>query len=358
MQRPASDGDDELVDDEDDADEPAGNANLKRALISVTLVAVLATVLAAVLFFNRSNVNSPSAQPVTSTGQGASAAGVASANDTGPAAVFTEDPSCAAWTQINNSLANDGQGMWNDRDRSIPATAWNDKQRVQFIAAAQSMRNAAAQTVGLVKLTPHRIMRELYEQFIAYSYIYVTRVPKYIPADDNLAGTANSAASALGSICTAITDGSAAARGPLVPPQAQPSKVAPVGNTSSPKPYITSPNPVCTQWKAALDQFGVQTAEWQSISPDIPSILWSAEQKATNYAAAQVMNTFAGGLEQLGRNSDNLVWQDLANLSAQYRRAFALAVPTYTPSDNHLANAANYLSTTALGACAVIEGGV
>ncbi len=77
------------------------------------------------------------------------------------------------------------------------------------------MRGAAAQAVGLVELTPHRVMRELYQQFIAYARAYAERVPKYMPADNNLAGAANSASSALGAICAAITDGPAAARGPM-----------------------------------------------------------------------------------------------------------------------------------------------
>ncbi|QZA20010.1 hypothetical protein K3U93_10510 [Mycobacterium malmoense] len=348
--------DDDDDDDDDDIDEPDDKKNLKRALGAVTVVAALAIILAVVLFFNGSDSgNNSSATQGTSSNQ-EPAPGVASAHDDGPAAVITDDPSCPAWSSINNSLANDGQGLWNDRDRSVPASAWNDKQRVQFMAAAQSMRNAASQTVGLVKLTPHRIMRELYEQFIAYAFAYAMHVPKYTPADDNFAGTANSAASALGAICTAIVDGSAAARGPMVPPAAPPAKVAPVGNPTNPLPFLTSPNPTCAKWKAALDRFAEQTTAWQSINPSIPSILWSAEQKAANFAAAQVMNTFAGNLEELGRGSANLIWQDFANLSAQYRRAFAQAVPTYSPADNHLANAANYLSTTVLGACAVIQG--
>lgn len=351
------DDDDDDDDYDDDIDQQDDKKNLKRALVAVTVVAALAIILAVVLFLDSGNGNNskPAAQPGASSTEEAAPA-VASAHDNGPAAVITDDPSCAAWTAINNSLARDGQGIWNDRDRSVPASAWDEKQRVQFTAAAQSMRNAAAQTVGLVKLTPHRIMRELYEQFIAYAFAYVSHVPKYVPADDNFAGTANSAASALGAICTAITDGSAAVRGPMVPPGEAPSKVAPVGSPTNPKPFLTSPNPICPKWKSALDQFGQQTAVWQSMSPNIPVILWSDEQKAANYAAAQVMTAFASNLEQLGRDSKNLTWQDFANLSAQYRRAFALSVPTYSPADNHLANAATYLSTTVLGACAVIQG--
>jgi hypothetical protein len=74
---------------------------------------------------------------------------------------------------------------------------------------------------------------------------YAERVSRYTPADDTLAGTANNASSALGAICTAIADGSAAERGPLVPAPAPPSQVAPVGNINKPQRLLTTPNPVC-----------------------------------------------------------------------------------------------------------------
>ena len=321
---------------------------------AVGAVAVLATVVAVVLLFGGGGSGLPKgAQSDNGSGQEGAAA-VASAKDTGPVAVITEDPSCAAWTSINNELAHSGDGLWNERDRSVPASAWTPKLRAQFIAAAQSMRGAAAQAVGLVKLTPHRVMRELYQQFIAYARAYAERVPKYTPADNNLAGAANSASSALGSICAAITDGPAAARGPLVPPAAPPSDIAPVGNPANPQPFLTTTNPVCDDWKSALDQFAKDTAAWQKMDPNIPAIYWNREQKAVNYGVAQVMNSYAGKLEQLARQSDNAVWQDLANLAAQYRRGFVVSLPTYTPTDNHLANAANYASTTILGACAAV----
>jgi hypothetical protein len=319
----------------------------------VAAVAVLATVVAAVLLFGGDS-GAPKAGN-SDNGSGQETAAVASARDTGPITVITDDPSCIAWSSINNELANGGQGLWNDRDRSVPASAWTPKQRAQFMAAGQSMRSAAARAVGLVKLTPHRVIRELYQQFIAYARAYSERIPKYTPADNNLAGTANSASSALGAICAAISDGAAAARGPLVAPSPPPSDIAPVGNLASPQPFLTSDNNACPEWKSALDRFGQQTAQWQQLDPNIPSIYWNKEQKAINYAVGPVMNAFAGKLEELGRQSDNPVWQDLANLSAQYRRAFVTALPTYTPTDNHLANAANYASTTVLGACVAVS---
>jgi hypothetical protein len=337
-----------------DSDAPDNNKNLKWAMAAVGAVAVLATVVAVVLLFGGGGSGAPKgAHPDAGANQ--EAAGVASAKDTGPVTVITDDPSCTAWTGINNELSHSGEGLWNDRDRSVPASAWTPKLRAQYVAAAQSMRGAAAQAVGLVKLTPHRVMRELYQQFIAYARAYAERVPRYTPADNNLAGAANSASSALGAICAAISDGSAAARGPLVPPSPPPSDIAPVGNPANPQPFLTNTNAACDDWKSALDQFGKDTDAWQKLDPNIPAIYWNREQKAVNYAVAPVMNSYASKLEGLGRQSDNAVWQDLANLSAQYRRAFVVALPTYTPTDNHLANAANYASTTILGACAAVN---
>jgi hypothetical protein len=340
------------------SDTDAANANnsVKWALGSATAVAVVAAVVAVVLLFGGggSGTNSPKASDPQPGSTNHAAAGVSSASDTGPATVITEDPSCPAWASINDALATSGEGLWNDRDRSVPASAWTETQRAQFMAAAQSMRSAAAQTVGLVKLTPHRVMRELYEQFIAYARAYAQRIPRYTPADNNLAGAANSASSALGAICGAIADGSAAARGPMVPPSAAPTDTALVGTPANPQPFLSTSNPVCHGWKSALDQFGMDSVAWQQTDPNIPAIYWNHEQMATNYAVAPTMNAYASKLEQLGRQSDNPIWHDFADLSAQYRRAFVVALPTYSPSDNHLANAANYVSTTILGACAAV----
>jgi hypothetical protein len=329
-------------------DAPKIHPTVKWALGAVTLLAVLATILAAFMLFGGDPGKNSASQPSSED----AAAGVVSANDKGPVAVITDDPSCAAWTPINNGLSHNGEGIWNDRDREVPASAWTEKQRAQFMAAAQSMRTAAAQTVGLVKLTPHRVMRELYEQFIVYARAYAERIPKYVPSDNNLAGTANSVSSALGAICAAIVDGSAAARGPLVPPAPAPSQVAPVGNPANPRPFLVTPNPVCGQWQSALEQFAKNTEAWQDLDPNVPAMYWNKDQKAVNYAVAPVMNAYASKMEQLGRQSGNPTLQDFANLSAQYRRAFVVALPTYSATDNHLANAANFLSTTILGACA------
>lgn len=350
---------DDEDDDEDEYDEDAAAApkqakSLKWGLAAVVVLAVVALVLVAVVLVG----GSPAKGPLdgTAASRNASASGIASADDTGPVSIIINDPSCVAWGSISSNLSSTlsmlGHGKWNEHDQSIPAAAWDDEQKKEYLVAGQVVRNAAAQTVGLVKLTPHRVMRELYEQFIAYARTFVEHIPTYTERDAALAGTAHSAASALAAICAAANNGSAATRAPLVEAQATPTKTAPPGNPTNPQRYLTGPNPVCADWKTTLDKFGADAAEWHGIDPSIPGTYWNPQQKAVNLAVGPIMISLANKIQQLGRRSNNPTLQDFAELSAQYRRAFVLALPTYDPSDNYLANAATFISTTVLGACA------
>lgn len=342
---------DEVYDDE--GAEPKQNKSLKWGLAAVVVLAVVALVLVGVVLLGGDP--GKSTLDGSTSSRNAAAAGIASADDTGPVSIIINDPSCTAWVSISGNLSSTlsmlGHGHWNERDQSIPASAWNDEQKREYMAAGQVVRNAAAQAVGLVKLTPHRVMRELYEQFIAYARTFVEHIPSYTERDAALAGTAHSAASALAAICAAANNGSAAARGPLVEAQASPTKVASPGNPANPQRYLTGSNSVCADWKATLDKFGADAAEWHGMDPTIPATYWNPQQKAINLAVGPVMISLANKMQQLGRRSNNPTLQDFAELSAQYRRAFVLALPTYDPSDNSLANAATFLSTTVLGAC-------
>jgi hypothetical protein len=345
--------------DEDEGAAPKQTNSLKWGLAAVVVLAAVALVLVGVVLLG-GDPGKGSLDGAASS-RSAASSGIASADDTGPVSIIMSDPSCVAWGSISGNLSNTlsllGHGKWNERDQSIPATAWNDEQKKQYLAAGQVVRNAAAQTVGLVKLTPHRVMRELYEQFIAYARAFVEHIPSYTERDAALAGTAHSAASALAAICAASNNGSAATRAPLVEAQSTPTKTASPGNPTNPQRYLTSPNPVCREWKAALDKFGADTGEWTEIDPSIPGTYWNPQQKAINLAVGPVMISLANKMQQLGRRSNNPTLQDFAELSAQYRRAFVLALPSYDPSDNYLANAATFISTTVLGGCAAVSPG-
>lgn len=352
------DADDDFDTTEVEAKPPKQTNTLKWGLAAVVVLAVVALVLVGVVLWGGDPGKDALADGAASS-RSAAASGIASAGDTGPVAVIIDDPSCTAWTSISTNLANTlgllGRGKWNERDQSIPAAQWNDEQKKEYLAAGQVVRSAAAQTVGLVKLTPHRVMRELYEQFIAYARAFVEHIPNYTARDAALSGTAHSAASALAAICAATANGAAAARGPLVDTQSAPTKVTPPGNPTNPQRYLTAPNTVCPDWRAALDKFGADTTEWREIDPSIAATYWNPQQKAVNQSVGPVMISTANKLQQLGRHANNPVLQDFADLSATYARAFVLALPTYDPSDNSLANAATFTATTVLGGCAAVS---
>ena len=185
----------------------------KWALGAVALLAVIGVTAAVTMSVTGDNDGngSPTSPPSGSN------SGIASANDTGPATIVTEDPSCAAWTPINNTLAQMQRNGWDKRDPAIPATDWTPELRAQYEEVGRAMRSAADQTVPLVKLTPHRVMRELYEQFIAYARAYSDAIPTYTPVDQPFSWRRpGQLRSALCVLCAAITYGSAQARAPLV----------------------------------------------------------------------------------------------------------------------------------------------
>ncbi|SRX92897.1 hypothetical protein MSP7336_01126 [Mycobacterium shimoidei] len=333
---------------------PKKGGSLKWVIIGVVaLVAVIAMAVAVTVVVLRSNSDGGSHDPATPTS--GLALGIASGADKGPAALITSDSTCAAWTPIGTNLSAGQSNGWENRDPSVPATSWTPEQHSQYQAAAQAMRTAADQSVALAKTTPHRVMRELYEQFIAYARAYADRIPNYTANDDHLARVANSASSTIGAICAAVADHSAEARAPFIEPAAPPSKVTPPGDPASPTQFLTKDNPTCGPWKMALDQLDADTADWRATDPNVPAAEWGPEQKKVNDDAAQVMSKFAQKIETLGQQSGNSTWQDFATLAAQYRRAFVQSIPSYTPADNQLANVSAFAGHIINSACAAVE---
>lgn len=331
---------------------PNGGGKGKWILGGIALVAVIAvTVVITVLVVGRDS-GGPSPTPTSTTG--GPAADIASANDKGPVAVITEDPTCEASRPILDTLAGQQAKGWDKRDASIPGAAWTPEFRAQYEAVGQAMRSAADQMVPLVKLTPHRVMRELYEQFIAYSRAYADNISTYTPQDDKLAIVSSTAANAIGYICAAIGYGSAGARGPLLQPPSAPSEIEPVGDPANPRRFLTEPNAVCVDWLAASTKFSNDTADWLPTDPDIPVSEWSPEQRAINDAVAPVMSAFANELQTLGDRSGNPTLQDFADLAAQYRRAYVQSLPTYTPADKYLANSSLVLGGVVEAACTAV----
>jgi len=332
---------------------PRGGGKGKWIFGGIALLAVIAvTVVITVLVVGKDSSGGESPTPTNGNGSD-----FASANDKGPVGIITEDPTCAAWNRIADTYVTTQTRVgWSSRDSSAPASAWTPDQRTMYEAVGKAMKDAADQTVSLVKVTPHRVVRELYEQFIAYARAFNRSVSEYKPDDNYVAGVVDGIEGSLVNICAAITFGSATAQAPFVPEAAPPTQVSELGDPSSPSRFITTPDPTCPDWVSAYEKFDADTADWRKMDPNIPAAQWSPEQKRVVDAAAPLMSAFADTAEQLGRSSDNPTFQDFAMLSAIYRRAIVKALPDYTPADNYLSEVSTLLAMTINPACKAAGG--
>ena len=292
-------------------------------------------------------------------GRGASAKGepdsasseFASADDTGAVSIITDDPTCDAWNKLLNEYSSIVNGeRWDDRDVNVPASSWSPEQRAMYESVGQAMSRVSDQAERLAKTTPHRLMRILYEQYIAYSRAFVERIPSYAPQDDSLVSASNSAASSLANICGAILYRSAQAAAALVQPVPGPD-VIPVPNASVSSMQLLKPDSICADWDAMVESFSNETEAWRSIDKNIPASDWTREQKSINDAVGPIMTENADRIQDLGRKSDDPSVEDIALLAAQYRRAFVVANSTYKGSDSYLALSATNLVRLVTAAC-------
>lgn len=323
---------------------------------SALVLAVLITL--TTLWFSRSDQpqGQPPTAPAPTPSPSAFTADFASASDDDPVSIITDEPTCRDWEPINNALNADMGNGWLRRDPAVPASAWTDEQRRQHLAVADSMRAAADRTVNLAKATPHRVMRELYGQAIAYWRTYADSIETYRPPADHLARAAVNAAEAVNGICASIDFGSASARSPVLLPGPPPVPDVSPTNPDAPARYVDKPSPFCTEWNAMVADYAGVTRMWrETLDPNIPARYWAPEQRKLGDDTAGVMRQNADRTQLLGLLSGNLVAADFAALSAQYRRAFAMAIPTFALPDIHLDNTALRLQALTNQACYAVQ---
>lgn len=322
----------------------------KWVLGAVALVAVIAVTAVVAVSCTKSSNSGGGGTPTPNN------SGIASADDTGPVGIITEDPTCAPWGPVATTLTNVEQKGWDKRDVSIPANSWTPELRSQYMTVAGALRNAADQSVTLAKLTPHRVMRELYEQFIAYSRAFADRIPTYTLTDESLNGAASSITFIINNICRAISSGSAAARAPLVPAATKPTHTSSVGNIANPTQFMQAANHGCTEWIRVMVETNTNPMymDWLQEDTSIPASSWDEKYKAENLAVVPILNHFADGLEEVGRQSSNQTLEDFGVLAAQYFRAYVAGIPTYSPADGYLNDTAAYVPVAVKAACTAV----
>ena len=321
-------------------------------LLALAFLAVIAVSVAATVWFTHRGSGNQ-AGPAGGSSQSSSGE-IASANDTGPVGIITEDPTCDRWVSIQNEVAAKLKD-WSGRDPSIPAAAWTSEQRQMHESAARVLRAQADQTIPLARETPHRVMRELFEQQIAYSRAYADALPTYIPAENALALVGNDIAAGLISICGAIKNFAAVDRAASVPQAAPPTDIAQSGDPASPNKFLAAPSPACPALASRADQESLELASWFKTDPDVPAAQRSSADKVLWDMAAQVLARSAEKIEAIGRSSGNPTVEDFLVLSAQYYRAFVNAIPTSTGADAKLYDVAQKIQVSVYAACKAVQ---
>jgi hypothetical protein len=328
-----------------------GGGTTKWLLVAIAVLLVIGVTIGATLLFTRDGDGSstPPTSDVPSD--------IASANDTGPVEIITEEPTCEALTDIVNVLADAQQQGWSDeRDSLGPAAEWTESQRSHVRAAVTAIENASDQMVSLARQTPHRVVRELYEQFIAYGRAYAESVPTYTPKANDLAGVNVSISNALQGICTAIDQGSAR-RSIALDEVGPPTTVAPTGDLGDPQRFLAgSATAACESWAVNDSQFLAGTNAWEALDTSVPASEWSPEQRQIQLDALPVISRFATDMETTGRSSGNAVFEDFAILASLYFRAYVSSGEAYVGADSWLSYTALRLNNAISAACRLTTG--
>jgi len=285
----------------------------------------------------------------------------ASSDDTGPANIITAESTCATWTPIGlawleNSLVEGWAGTHPGQRNplTVPGNRWTPAERTAMQATANASRLAAVKTASLVRTTQRRVMREYYEQFIAYARGFAAVIgDAYVPTN-SLGATAESAFNALVSICTTADSGIAKERSALVTAPSAPKQTAPPQDPTNPQRFLsTSDLGVCGDLLSVFKAHNTNqtVVDWDHSDHGVPADLWSPQQRALNDAVTPLLLNLADDVERTVQRSSNPVLQDFGVVSAQYLRAYVKGLPTYTRRDAELEGASRYTRLLITDAC-------
>lgn len=321
------------------------NNTIKWMLSGVGLLLVIATTVGVTILVTREETAGDGPAP-TSTIEP-----VDSADDDGPVEIVTLEPTCNDWRNLQRSLATTQSNGWGQRDSTVPASEWTPAQRDQFAAVAESMRANADLAVELSKQTPHRVMRELYMQFVAYGRAYADAVDTYVPADDYLARANVGFSKTISGICDAIEFGDVISRASQLPLAEAPINQGGTVSIDNPARFLSGSPEACVDWVQANTQFESRLQDWTRLDPEISAPQWTPEQRSVQEAAARTFDEYGAEIVSIGQGSGNATLEDFSNLMSLYMGAYAVATPTYSPNDNYLISSALRLNNAITAAC-------
>lgn len=324
---------------------PPQNNTIKWLLAGVGVLLIIAITVGVTVLVTRDSAGGDG-PTTTPTGEP-----IASADDDGPIEIITLEPTCNDWRSLQRTLATAQSNGWGQRDSSIPASDWTSAQRDQFVAVAESMRSSADVAVELAKQTPHRVMRQMYQQFIAYGRAYADAVDQYVPSDDYLARANVAFSKAISGICDAIEFSDVISRASQVQPVGTPKNRDDSDFTDTPARFLTGAPRACVDWIQVNSRFESRMQDWSQQDPEIPAAQWTAEQRLVQDAAARDFDQYATEIVSIGQASGNPALDDFSTLASLYIRAYAAATPTYTPADNYIVTPGLRLNNAVTAAC-------
>jgi serine/threonine protein kinase len=334
---------------------PRRRTRRRWVLTGVALVLALVAAGVAVTLLRRDSGGRPIAatSPTTTT---TSMPPAASTGDVGPVGLITEEPTCVRWLVISPKWPVDppihtaGVSPVN-----VARNAWTPEQQSVMQTMASNIRAEAGQTAVLANTTPHRVMRELYEQFVAYARAFADAVAgNYVPDDSGLLSSKNHLLSTLTSLCVAVRAGAPGARSALITVRGAPARVAPPQDPGNPQRFVTASDlPACVVLESLTGNYASNPAvtAWIDADETIPASKWDPRHKALNDAVAPIMLTLADDVERATGQGNNPVMADFGMLFAQYERVFVKTLPTYGPSDFQLEAVASSMLYMVAQAC-------
>ena len=220
------------------------------------------------------------------------------------------------------------------------------------------LRDSSTKSIPLATATPHRVMRELYEQYIVYARAYANSLSNYYPQADVKLGRAEEMAfNSLLAACNAVGDGAAAARAGLVTPPGAPARVAAPQDPANPQRFVgEADKATCGEWASVNDKWDANPTvqAWDKTDNKIPVGQWTPQQKAQSEAVAPLFISLADDIERTAGRSNNPAMQDFARYAAQYLRAYAKALPTYGIHDYQLSLVAKETRALITNACSAM----
>lgn len=322
---------------------PRGPSRRTRWLIALGVLSVVVALCIALVVVNSGGPGDAMAGTPTPP--------VASAGDTGPIELITEDTTCVDWSGVAAAVGNTREAGWDDRDPRVPASSWTPDQRARFTAVGDALRSGADTAVRLAAQTPHRAMRGLYEAFVVYGRAYADSLLNYRAEDDYLAQTSLAASDAITHICAANDSTAASSQVARLTPVAPPT-ARPIAYTSAaPERFLPQPNRMCSRWAQDKTAFLTRLRPWSALDPRIPVGKLTAAQVQVYADTAKTVTQFAERMEATGRSSANPVLEDFATLGALYFRAYSHAVSLVWPGDHDMARAALAINDLVAAGC-------